>query len=346
MQILNVNYSAIKVPGLSLGKLFTALKKINRFYLGCFLLCYSALQLAYFFGQSLQQEFRVERDLLAVENRISLDLPRLSLPNPALNIAGNPAQVKDYLDRLNRLLVQQHIPVRVTRLQQFNLGDIAAAELSGDSLRVHAHEQMERHLYLPGQTINLTMAVCEQTLWQRFSLYPLLTAALLLLVFSPYIQAKSAPEMIDSTAEAAATETLVLDLEHKCLRFGASSETVFLANKPLCFYAALLTYCQQHPDAKLSQHTPLPEELLSLANQYFLRLIALGHTIRKRPDFDMNLEKTLSEIRAALDELLADRPDTKTHFYPPKALGEGSRSKLHNFALSRLGEGEWNIRGR
>ncbi|WP_323813103.1 hypothetical protein [Cellvibrio sp. NN19] len=344
MQSLTINHLAIKIPSVFWGGIVVNLKKINRLHIGCFLLCYCALQLAFSFGQALQQEFTVERNLLAVENRISLDLPRLSLPNPALNMAGNPAQVSDYLDRLNRVLSKQNNPVRVIRLQDFNVQDLAASEQLDANGQSHAHLQIVRDLYLPAQTIHLIMGVCQPPLWKGLSLYPLLTAGLLMIFFAPFLQLKTAEEKRDD-AEAKTPE-LVIDLENKCLRYGAENEFVFLANKPLCFYAALLTYCQQHPGAKLCQHSSLPDELLALANQYFLRLIALGHTIRKRPDFDMNLEKMLSEIRAALDELLIQHPESKALFYPPKALGEGSRSKLHNFALLGIRNAHWSIKGK
>ena len=344
MQSLTINHLAIKIPSVFWGGIVVNLKKINRLHIGCFFLCYCALQLAFSFGQALQREFTVERNLLAVENRISLDLPRLSLPNPELNVAGNPAQVSDYLDRLNRMLAAQDNPVRVIRLQHFNVQDLAASEQLESSDRSHTHLQMERNLYLPAQTIHLIMGVCESPLWKSLSFYPLLAAGLLMMFFAPFLQLKTAAEKRDD-AEAKTAE-LVIDLENKCLRYGAENEFVFLANKPLCFYAALLTYCQQHPGAKLCQHAPLPDELLTLANQYFLRLIALGHTIRKRPDFDMNLEKMLSEIRAALDEIFIRSPENKNLFYPPKALGEGSRSKLHNFALFGIDGSHWSIKGK
>ncbi len=344
MQTLTINHIAIKIPSVFWSGIAVSLKKVNRLHIGCFLLCYCALQLAFSFGQALQQEFTVERNLLAVENRISLDLPRLSLPNPALNVAGNPAQVSDYLDRLNRMLAAQHNPVRVIRLEQFNVRDLAASEQLAPADQDHTHLQIKRSLYLPAQTVHLVMGVCQPSLWQSLSLYPLVATALLMLFFAPLLQPKAATKIADTIEDK--TAELVIDLEGKCLRYGAESETVFLANKPLCFYAALLTYCQQHPGAKLCQHSPLPDELLALANQYFLRLIALGHTIRKRPDFDMNLEKMLSEIRAALDELLISHPESKSLFYPPKALGEGSRSKLHNFALLGIEGAHWSIKGK
>ena len=62
----------------------------------------------------------------------------------------------------------------------------------------------------------------------------------------------------------------------------------------------------------------------------------LGHTKRKRPDFNANLDKTLSEIRAALDEVFAGYSEEKAKYCPPRAQGEGSRSKQHSYALPRL----------
>ena len=138
--------------------------------------------------------------------------------------------------------------------------------------------------------------------------------------------------------------TLTLDLTNKALALG--NKQVPLANKPLCFYAALLNYCQQHPEVRLCQHYQLPDALLELADKYFLRLVELGHTIRKRPDFNANLEKMLSEIRAALDELLSEYPDLKPLYSPPKATGEGSRSRMHNFALTHLQPQRWDITGK
>jgi hypothetical protein len=73
-----------------------------------------------------------------------------------------------------------------------------------------------------------------------------------------------------------------------------------------------------------------------LANKSFGRLIELGHTKRKRPDFNANLDKTLSEIRAALDEVFAGYTEEKEIYYPPRAQGEGSRSKQHSYALSEI----------
>ena len=112
------------------------------------------------------------------------------------------------------------------------------------------------------------------------------------------------------------------------LQSGNSAE---LANKPLCFYLALIQYCSDTPNVFLSQHKALPPELLELCERYFRRMNELGHAIRKRPDFNKNLEKTLSEIRASLDQVFIDDQDQKIAFYPKKAIGEGSRSKVHNF---------------
>ena len=118
-----------------------------------------------------------------------------------------------------------------------------------------------------------------------------------------------------------------------------------LQNKPLCFYTALVKYCIDNPNESLPPHKDVPHELMALANKCFGRLIELGHTKRKRPDFNANLDKTLSEIRAALDEVFTGYIDEKETYYPPRAQGEGSRSKQHSFALPSIKEDDIEIIG-
>ena len=89
----------------------------------------------------------------------------------------------------------------------------------------------------------------------------------------------------------------------------------------------------------------MPTELLALANKSFGRLIELGHTKRKRPDFNANLDKTLSEVRAALDEVFVRYSKEKETYYPPRAQGEGSRSKQHSYALPSIREEDIEIVG-
>ena len=89
----------------------------------------------------------------------------------------------------------------------------------------------------------------------------------------------------------------------------------------------------------------MPTELLALANKSFGRLIELGHTKRKRPDFNANLDKTLSEVRAALDEVFVGYSEEKETYYPPRAQGEGSRSKQHSYALPSIREEDIEIIG-
>lgn len=343
MHTLRINHLGLKFPGFKQLRLESLKKTLNYYHLLFFIGSFCALQLAYFLGMSLQRDFNLERSILAVENRVSLDLPRLSLPNPSLNLAGNPAQVREYLQKLNGLLIEQNLSVRVSSLQQFD----AQSQLNSSAReQSHAHTFIERRLQLPGQIINLKMAICQPNLLQSTSLYPLLVSLLLMFLLSPYLQRKPVMPAISLVASNSCYAGLVLDLENKCIALRGTDYKVELANKPLCFYAALLSYCQRYPGVRLCQREILPDEILALANQYFMRLVVLGHTIRKRPDFDANLEKMLSEIRAALDELFIDHPESKALFYPPKALGEGSRSKTHNFALRRLSEAEWEIKGK
>lgn len=317
-----------------------------------FLFTYVPLQLAFSSGASLQQKFNLERGILAVENRVSLDLAHLLLPNPELNVAGNVHQVRDYLHKLNDAIAQQALPVVVASLQ----------DVEADLEHSYSGEVL-RQLSAPEQIVRLRLNVREPSWSSRLSGYPLLLAAILLLLLRPYLKSKSVGansglgalarvqnnsqhiHQVNAQIQTPARD-LVLDLSRKELSLTNTEKCVALANKPLCFYAALLDYCQQHPQVRLCQHKLLPEELVELADKYFLRLVALGHTIRKRPDFNNNLEKNLSEIRAALDELFTAAPELKDFYYPPKARGEGSRSKTHSFALTQLPKESWQITGK
>lgn len=129
---------------------------------------------------------------------------------------------------------------------------------------------------------------------------------------------------------------LRIDLHQKTLVNIATNEAITMQNKPLCFFTALVDYCIQHPNQDLLHHKDVPLELVTRANKAFGRLIELGHTKRKRPDFNANLEKTLSEIRAVLDMVFKQNEPCKERFYPPRAQGEGSRSKQHSYALTKI----------
>lgn len=323
-------------------------KNLNVYQCLFFVFSYLTLQLAFSAGASLQQQFNLERGILAVENRVSLDLAHLLLPNPELNAAGNVHQVRDYLHKLNDAIAQQALPVMVTSLQSVETG----LEHSYD-------EEVLRQLSTPEQTVSLRLNLRESSWFAGLSGYPLLLAGMLVLLLRPYLKRKAVGGSPGVNASGRVQKdrqnlqslqtpvsNLVLDLSCKELMLTNTDKRVALANKPLCFYAALLDYCQDHPQVRLSQHQLLPAELVELADKYFLRLVALGHTIRKRPDFNNNLEKNLSEIRAALDELFTAVPELKDFYYPPKARGEGSRSKKHSFALVYLQKHCWEITGK
>lgn len=310
-------------------------KQFNTYHYLFFVGCYLVLQLAFSFGASLQQESNLERGMHAVENRISLDLAHLSLPNPAMNVAGNPGQVREYLDKLNVVIAKQSLPLRVSSLQQVTSAD-----------ELPATAETIRHLSAPEQTISLGFSVEKPSLLSRLSGYPFVLACLLLFFVRPYLKRKLVSVKSGTLVMASTHIGLLLDLEQKTIAIGGTQQRVELANKPLCFYLALLTYCKKNPEVRLCQHMQLPQELLQIADKYFFRLVDLGHTVRKRPDFNSNIEKMLSEIRCVLDELFEGYPNEKSMYYPPKASGEGSRSKMHNFALCRLQDAEWEVKGK
>ena len=152
---------------------------------------------------------------------------------------------------------------------------------------------------------------------------------------------------INSAASMPMPLAVIIDLRNKTLSHSYNKEhSVQLANKPLCFYLALVEYCSANSDVILNHNKNVPDELIELANKYFYRLTELGHTIRKRPNFNNSLEKTLSEIRASLDDVLNEYPEEKEIYYPPKAYGEGSRSRLHSYGLINIAKGNIEIIGK
>ncbi|WP_394190185.1 hypothetical protein [Pseudoalteromonas atlantica] len=279
----------------------------------------------------LQQQHNIENVITQAEKRIALDLPRLDLSNVFLKHSGNSAAIKGYLTRLNKALDNEVVTVE-------GIGDtkIEAADLSNRPLIV-------RHLTTSDDSVAVTFRI-NHTLWQLSDLISALILAFFAMAFGYWAGSIKRSKVGAIKARKQADETdapepfkLVIDLNTKTL--GSTHDAalnVSLANKPLCFYLALIEFCSEQPDTILNQNKNVPDELIDIANKYFYRLIELGHTIRKRPNFSNSLEKTLSEIRAALDEVLVEYPELKEIYYPPKAHGEGSRSRLHSYGLNQI----------
>ena len=279
----------------------------------------------------LEQQHNIENDIAQAERRIALDLPRLDLSNAFLKHSGNSAAIKGYLTRLNKALNSDAVTVE-------GIGDtmIEAAYLNNEPLII-------RQLATSDDSIGITFSI-KHSLWQLGDLVNAFILAVFALAFGYWagsikrskVCAIKALKQVDETHTPEPFK-LVVDLNTKTLgNTHNTSLEVSLANKPLCFYLALIEFCSEQPDTILNQNKHVPDELIDIANKYFYRLIELGHTIRKRPNFSNSLEKTLSEIRAALDEVLVEYPELKEVYYPPKAHGEGSRSRLHSYGLSHI----------
>ncbi|WP_088330567.1 hypothetical protein [Lacimicrobium sp. SS2-24] len=300
-------------------------KKIAWFItlLGLFLV----FQIIGYLSANIVHQRHIQQSILAVEQRIALDLPWLQLPNEAMKSVADKAAIRAYLQRLNEQAQAQQLPITVTALQGI---DAEADKAFGYFV--------EKQLNAPAQTFRLTLMAQPYRLSQSFSPLALMAALIMTLALYQYQTAKARARQEQSRPEEGVHEApkLVIDLHNRTFRHNLSGKQVQLSNKPFCFYIALVDYCLNTEAPALNHNKNIPEALLELANRYFYRMIELGHTIRKRPDFSSNLDKMLSEIRAALDEVFAEAPEQKIPFYPPKAQGEGSRSKLHNYALEQL----------
>ncbi len=280
-------------------------------------------QAAYSIGKLDSYKHDKLHAISAIEKQVTGDLNKLPLANERLQIMGQPVEVENYLYGLNQSLSEKDFPVSVLSLVTDAQPELQPNQIS----KVLSGQEQQVWLVLTDDNIPLH---------QLFSIFPLIAAAFFYWLALQYrlivCQPKAEPEVLEQEV----LTWLQINLKEKKLINLTNQNAVDVANKPLCFFSALIDYCQHNPEQHINPNKELPEELISLSNKYFFRLIDLGHTIRKRPNFTNNLEKTLSEIRAALDEIFDKDLEKKELFYPPKAIGEGSRSKAHSFALSKL----------
>ena len=293
-------------------------------------------QLASLSAQYVASTLTHHQALDELELRISLDAAYLDVGNTALNTPVNTAAVQRYLARLNSALYNAEYPLMVTALQSVEYsGELPEAFTTRQTLKLTNSEQ----------AIEIDVAMRSAMSELNFSPLAMLFSLVLMPLYVRISGRRRRRELKIAQEEAPPTPLLIIDLKDKTLGNGVNDVKVVLQNKPLCFYTALVKYCMENPSEPLQHHKDVPVELLNLANKVFGRLIELGHTKRKRPDFNANLDKTLSEVRAALDEVFADFTAEKERYYPPRAQGEGSRSKQHSFALTTLSPEDVEIIG-
>lgn len=262
-----------------------------------------------------------------IRTRVALDHEKIGLEQPFFKNAANAWHKNAYIAELNKKLIEHQSPIVISTLEAF-------ADVSSIPQTVKDHQDT---LILTKAFGYIVIRVKDVSVFPYHGLaIPVLLSVLLGYYWFFYTkvqtnQRKKIMELKELQDEKPIC--LIIDLYHKTLQLGEKGTKVELANKPLCFYLALLEFSALNPNTILNANKDLPDEFLNLANKYFFRLVEIGHTIRKRPNFTNSLEKTLSEIRAALDETFLDNTELKATFYPPKASGEGSRSKLHSFSL-------------
>ena len=287
-----------------------------------------------------EQSDAIKRQVIETEKQVALDLPLIALSNELLKHSGNQHAVQDYLLKLNGYLDN-------------NLRLVKIVPKSAKPLTLKPNQFIRT---LKSSTTHVSLVFEKNAhFWSENRFLICLLFLVLSILFSKWLKsiigmpvgAKGPSLNADTDLGKPKELVLIIDLNTKTLSNSYMPEaTVCLANKPLCFYLALIEFCRDNKDVVLNQNKYVPDELIELANKYFYRLIELGHTIRKRPNFNSSLEKTLSEIRAALDEVLNEHPDMKDIYYPPKAYGEGSRSRLHSYGLINIAKGNIEIKGK
>ena len=294
----------------------------------------------FYISNSQKKDRVIHNAILQVEKKIALDLPLLDLSNEFFKHSGNKEAVARYISVLNENLT--NVDIKVV--------SITSSDVSLPSLK---SGQVARQLKTNDDIIKVVFDVNTPLLplntiffYTLFFLFSIGMTLWLITVINKHRDNKlQEGEYADMSKVT--LPVLIFNLNSKTIQHSYNPEhAISLANKPLCFYLALVEYCTTHSDVVLNNNKDVPDELIVLANKYFNRLIELGHTIRKRPNFNNSLEKTLSEIRAALDDILNDFPQEKQRYYPPKAFGEGSRSRLHSYSLTDIKKESIEIIGK
>ena len=203
---------------------------------------------------------------------------------------GQPVEIENYLYGLYQSLSGMKFPISVIRLVTDVPPEVNESQLS-------------RRLTGTDQEVWVVLSDEDIPLLELYGILPLLGAIFLYWLAYQYKLVGCTKTAKQDLIDEEVLTWLQINLKDKKLVNLTNQKTVDVANKPLCFFSALIDFCQQNPELHINPNKELPEELISLSNKYFFRLIDLGHTIRKRPNFTNNLEKTLSEIRAALDEI-------------------------------------------
>jgi len=305
------------------------------------LLCLFLTLSSVFYISVIQKSQQVTKQKITqIERQIALDLPLLDLSNELLKHSGNKDAVNSYIKTLNSYI---------------NMGGLKVVAIApkGEMLAPVNLHQITRSLSTNNGPVLVVFNVQQTHFTVSHFIYYFIFLVLSVLIsfWVKFAFIKQSNKQSNNAQHQSIAEPtpliLIVDLNDKTLSSSCNTEQkVGLANKPLCFYLALVEYCTNNDDVALSHNKDVPEELLELANKYFYRLVELGHTVRKRPNFNNSLEKTLSEIRAALDEVLSECPEEKELYYPPKAFGEGSRSRLHSYGLANIKKGNIEIKGK
>lgn len=293
---------------------------------------YLLFQIAALAGQAGARLYIEHEATDRLKSRMSLDLQFLDVGNDTLNTPPNQDTLKEYLDRLNTTLEERELGIWLVSIQSV---------IANPEIEQLEHARLTKMtLQNSEQSVHIQLAIKPIYHYLSFSPLALFGALLLTPAFIARKQVKPktpvATMMPPPAPIVKPKPKLQINLTEKSIGNNVNNVTVQLQNKPLCFYTALLRFCVDNPHAVLLHHKDIPTELSQQAIKVFGRLMELGHTKRKRPDFNANLDKTLSEIRAALDEVFAGYSDEKALYYPPRAQGEGSRSKQHSYAITNI----------
>ncbi|NWL17451.1 hypothetical protein FHG08_17525 [Pseudoalteromonas sp. Scap03] len=306
----------------------------------CVFILFIIFSLVFYISTTHKQQRVNKLQIAQIEKQIALDLPLLDLSNELLKHSGNKVAIQHYIQTVN------------THIQGTGI-EVISIVPEHEFISSLKTDEFIRKLNSNNSVVFIVLSLKQPHFSHtRMTFYILLfvvSALIMVMIKQAEIYQRNKKLITEQEPSTLESKPLILVINLKSKTLSSSyypEQKVALANKPLCFYLALVEFCTNNPEIKLNHNKNVPEELLELANKYFYRLVELGHTIRKRPNFNNSLEKTLSEIRAALDDVLNDCPEQKELYYPPKAFGEGSRSRMHSYGLVNVNQGNIEIIGK
>jgi hypothetical protein len=139
---------------------------------------------------------------------------------------------------------------------------------------------------------------------------------------------------------------LVMNFIDKCIYYG-NKKSEPISFKHFAFYSALLIYCEDFDNRNLlwNKYDNLSNQFIGLCESYYADLKQYHGINKQVPDFNSNVQATVSHIRKILKDLFKGDVLLEEKYIPPAPKGKGSRTTAHNYALTNIKGGDFEFKG-